>query len=101
MCHTSGSKGSQPHNIQACRLELESLLMKECQASELHADLTSTIVKWRPLLRLGAELAICTCNHGFQWCKMFIKLNIDRGVRNSLEISYKILSNCGPSTARW
>ena len=58
MCHTSGSKGSQPHNIQACRLALESLLMKECEASE-HADtnqVTSTIVKWRPLLRLGAAL---------------------------------------------
>ena len=30
MCHTSGSKGSQPHNIQACSLALELLLMKEC-----------------------------------------------------------------------
>ena len=30
MCHTSGSKGSQPHNIQAYRLVLKSLQMKGC-----------------------------------------------------------------------
>ena len=28
MCHASGSKGSQPHNIQAYRLVLKSLQMK-------------------------------------------------------------------------
>ena len=30
MCHASGSKGSQPHNIQAYRLVLKSLQMKGC-----------------------------------------------------------------------
>ena len=30
MCHAYDSKGRQPHNIQACRLVLESLQMKGC-----------------------------------------------------------------------
>ena len=30
MYHASGSKGSQPHNIQVCRLVLKSLQMKGC-----------------------------------------------------------------------
>ena len=30
MCHTSGSKGSQPHNIQAYILVLKSLQIKGC-----------------------------------------------------------------------
>ena len=30
MCYASGSKGSQPHNIQAYRLILKLLQMKEC-----------------------------------------------------------------------
>ena len=72
MCHTSGSKGSQPHNIQACRLELESLLMKECQASE-HADTYLHYSQVAPSFTVGRRII---CNHGFQWCKMSSKMLI-------------------------
>ena len=30
MCHAFGSKGSQSHNIQVCKLVLKSLQMKGC-----------------------------------------------------------------------
>ena len=45
MCHASGSKGSQPHNIQVCRLVLKSLQMKGCVK---HQNMT-LLVKLSPL----------------------------------------------------
>ena len=53
MCHTSGSKGSQPNNIQAYRLVLKSLQMNGCvkhQNMQMLVKLPpGTMVKWRPL----------------------------------------------------
>ena len=54
MCHSSGSKGSQPHNIQVYRLILKSLQIKGCvkrQNMQMLVKLPPcTIVKWFPLV---------------------------------------------------
>ena len=56
MCHASGSKDSQPHNIQAYRLVMKSLQIKGCVKHQTMQmlDVISAIVKWRPLLGFGA-----------------------------------------------
>ena len=45
MCHASGSKGSQPHNSQVCRLVLKSLQIKGCV---MHQNM-QVLVKLPPL----------------------------------------------------
>ena len=59
MCHASGSKGSQPNNIQAYKLVLKSLQMNGCvkhQNMQMLVKLPSLwlTVKWRPLLVFDA-----------------------------------------------
>ena len=48
MCHTSGSKGSQPHSIQAYRLVLKSLQMKGC-VKHHNMQMLVMLVKLPPL----------------------------------------------------
>ena len=82
MCHASDSKGSQPHNIQVYRLVLKSLQMRECvkhQNMQVLVKLPRVHYSLAPRNYLDCGLAY-------------------RGVRKSLEISYRILSNFGASS---